>query len=67
MQLTGIAGMFVAAFTMFLLYNNFPGAHAFFGVSLILILASLLLCAFEVYLSNKALIVQLKDIEHLVK
>lgn len=68
MQITGIGGMFSAAFTMFLIYNGASGwAHTFFGISLVLILISLSLCTVEVYLSNKALLVQLKDIEHLVK
>ncbi len=67
MQLAGIGSMFVAALTMFLIYYKIQEwAHAVFGFSLVLMLASLSLCAVEIYLSNKALMVQLKDIEHLV-
>ena len=67
MQLTGIASVFFAAFTMFLIYyriSNF--APIMFGASLCLMLGSLAMCAIEVYLSNKALFIQLRDIEHLV-
>lgn len=67
MQLLGIASVFFAAFTMFLIYYGFDGtAHISFGASLVLMLSSLAVCAWEVYLSNKALFIQLKDIEHLV-
>lgn len=67
MQLFGIATMFIAAFSMFLIYYNLEElVHAVFGLSLISMLISLTLCAFEVYLSNKALLIQIKDVEHLV-
>ena len=67
MQLLGISSVFFAAFTMFLIYYNQETiAHAVFGISLFMMLSSLAVCAFEVYLSNKALFIQLKDIEHLV-
>lgn len=67
MQLFGIATMFIAAFSMFLIYYNLEEmVHAVFGLSLISMLVSLTLCAFEVYLSNKALLIQIKDVEHLV-
>ena len=68
MQLLGIASVFFAAFTMFLIYyelHNF--AHLFFGLSLVMMLSSLAVCGAEIYLSNKALFIQLKDIEHLVR
>jgi hypothetical protein len=64
MQLLGIASMFFAAFAMFLIFYNISEiAHIVFGVSLILILSSLAVCGIEVYLSNKALFIQIKDIE----
>ncbi len=67
MQLLGIATMFIAAFSMFLIYYNLvEWVHAVFGLSLICMLMSLALCAVEVYLSNKALLIQIKDVEHLV-
>ena len=67
MQLLGISSVFFAAFTMFLIYYGVPKiAEIVFGMSLFSMLASLAVCAYEVYLSNKALFIQLKDIEHLV-
>jgi len=64
MQLLGIGSMFVAAFTMFLIYYGFDKwIKEVFGISLILMLISLSLCAVEVYLSNKALLIQIRDIE----
>ncbi len=67
MQLLGIATMFISAFSMFLIYYHLDAwVHAVFGLSLISMLLSLALCAVEVYLSNKALLIQIKDVEHLV-
>ena len=64
MQLLGIASMFFAAFAMFLIFYSISEiAHVVFGVSLILILSSLAVCGIEVYLSNKALFIQIRDIE----
>lgn len=64
MQQFGIGGMFGAAFTMFLIYYGFEtGANIVFGASLITILISLLLCSYEIYLSNKALMIQISDME----
>lgn len=68
MQLIGIGAMASAALTMYLIYNGFTHlVHTVFGISLIMMLISLTLCAVEVYLSNKALLILLKDIEHLVE
>lgn len=65
MQLMGIGSMFAAAFSMVLIYYSFAQwVHAVFGISLVLMLISLSLCSVEVYLSNKALLIQIKDIEH---
>lgn len=67
MQLLGIATMFIAAFSMFLIYYELDEwVHAVFGLSLISMLLSLALCSVEVYLSNKALLIQIKDVEHLI-
>ncbi len=64
MQQFGIGGMFSSALSMFLLYaSQIIWAQLFFGASLITILVSLALCSYEIYLSNKALMVQLSDIE----
>jgi hypothetical protein len=68
MQLLGIATMFISALSMFLIYYNLDRwVHAVFGLSLISMLLSLALCAVEVYLSNKALLIQIKDVEHLIE
>lgn len=67
MQLLGIATMFFSAFSMFLIYYGVEiWVHTFFGLSLISMLLSLALCSVEVYLSNKALLIQIKDVEHLI-
>ena len=64
MQQFGIGGMFAAAFTMFLIYYGFgEWAHIVFGMSLVSILISISLCSVEIYLSNKALMIQISDIE----
>jgi hypothetical protein len=66
MQLAGISSVFFAAFTMFMIYYDMESSsHAMFGISLISMLVSLAMCALEVYLSNRALFIQLKDIEEL--
>jgi hypothetical protein len=64
MQILGIGSMFMAAFTMFMIYYNFAQyAHWVFGASLFCMLISLGMCSVEVYLSNKALLIQISDIE----
>lgn len=64
MQQFGIGGMFAAAFTMFLIYYGFSDwAHIVFGMSLVSVLVSLSLCSLEIYLSNKALMIQISDLE----
>ncbi len=64
MQQFGIGGMFGAVLSMFMLYASLNiWAQILFGASLIAILISLALCSYEIYLSNKALMVQLSDIE----
>lgn len=64
MQQFGIGGMFGAAMTMFLFYFGLDGlAQISFAGSLISILVSISLCSYEIYLSNKALMIQISDIE----
>lgn len=64
MQLMGIGSMFFAAFTMTMFYFGFiTAAEILFEVALFCILISLFLCAIEVYWSNKALLIQIHDIE----
>jgi hypothetical protein len=68
MQLLGIATMFISALSMFLIFYNLDKwVYIVFGLSLITMLLSLALCAVEVYLSNKALLIQIKDVEHLIE
>lgn len=64
MQLTGISCMFFAAFTMFLIFKNVEiYATLTFTISLILLMTSLSMSAYEIILSNKALYLQIEDIE----
>lgn len=64
MQQFGIGGMFGAAMTMFLFYFGLDHLAQFsFAASLISILTSISLCSYEIYLSNKALMIQISDIE----
>lgn len=68
MQLLGIATMFISALSMFLFFYKLDKwVYVVFGLSLITMLLSLALCAIEVYLSNKALLIQIKDVEHLIE
>ncbi|MFN0049790.1 MAG: DUF2721 domain-containing protein [Cytophagales bacterium] len=64
MQLMGILSMLFASLTMFLIFekiNYFAGY--IFGVSLVLLIVSLAFSAYEIMLSNKALLILLTDIE----
>lgn len=62
MQMTSILSFLLAAITMFLIYVEFHyWAHAVFGLSLLLLVASLILSLFEVRLSTRALAIQLKN------
>lgn len=63
MQLTGILCMFFASFTMFLIFKNLEVYATFtFTISLILLMTSLSMSAYEIILSNKALYLQIQDI-----
>lgn len=65
MQLYGILSLFFAALTMFLVYEELTFLSTYiFSISLILLLVSLGMSAYEIILSNKALLVLLTDIEH---
>ena len=64
MQATAIGSFLLAAISMFLIYvemNVF--ANIIFGISLILLMLSLVLSLIEVQLSTKALGIQLKKME----
>lgn len=65
MQATAIISFLLAAVTMFLVYVEFAlWANIIFGVSLIFLMISLLLSLLEVWLSTKALGIQLQDMEN---
>jgi hypothetical protein len=65
MQLTGILSLFFAAFTMFLVFESITWLATYsFTISLVLLLGSLGMSAYEIILSNNALYVLLTDIEH---
>lgn len=67
MQQFGIVGMFTAALTMFLIYYDLRvWAHLVFSISLLSLLISISLTSVEIYLSHKALMIQLSDMEELV-
>ncbi len=64
MQFTGVLSFFFCVLSMFLLFNGSVsyGQYAF-GVSLVLLLASLIISLREVQLSTKALDLELSDME----
>lgn len=64
MQLAGITCMFFAAFTMFLIFVNLKSyATGTFTISLLVLMISLSMSAYEIILSNKALYIQINDLE----
>lgn len=67
MQQFGIASMVGAALSMFLIYYGAEEyAGYIFGGSLASVIISISLCSIEIYLSNKALMIQISDIEELL-
>ena len=68
MQLFCILSMLTAALTIFLIYHGFVMMEAYcFSLSLLLLLTSLSMSAYEIILSNKALFILLIDIEHVLE
>jgi len=64
MQSTAILSFLLAALSMLLIYVEWPlWAHAVFGMSLLMLVASLVLSLLEVQLSTRALGIQLKNME----
>lgn len=64
MQGSAIASFLLAAVSMFLIYVEFRvWANVIFGLSLILLMVSLVLSLWEVQLSTRALEIQLRDME----
>ncbi len=65
MQATAIGSFLLSAVSMFLIYVEMAvWANVIFGISLILLMASLVLSLIEVQLSTRALEIQLKNMEH---
>lgn len=64
MQATAIVSFLLAAITMFLVYVELTvWANISFGISLVFLMVSLLLSLLEVWLSTKALGIQLRNME----
>ena len=64
MQGSSILSFLLAAVSMFLIYVELRfWAHAIFGLSLILLMVSLVLSLWEVQLSTRALEIQLREME----
>jgi hypothetical protein len=64
MQVCGVSSMLLCVVTMYLIYDNcHVGAKILFGVSLLLMIASLVITLIEIVLSAGALRVVLKDLE----
>ena len=62
MQATGIVSFFLCVLSMLFIYIQYPmWATAIFGMSLIFLLLSLALSLNEIYISTKALEIELKD------
>lgn len=64
MQASAIISFLLAAITMFLVYVELVvWANIIFGISLTFLMVSLVLSLLEVWLSTKALGIQLKDMD----
>lgn len=64
MQALGVVSLLLCVVCMFVIFNgNLPLAKIIFGISLILLILSLAVSAWEIQISVKALNIQLSDIE----
>lgn len=64
MQTLAVSSMFSCVLAMLLIYNEYPRAGATtFGISLVLLLWSLTFSVREMYISTRALNIQLADLE----
>lgn len=64
MQLTGIASLLLCVVSMFAIYENWQvWGSVIFGVSLVLLMISLIFSIMEIQISVKALNIHLSDIE----
>jgi hypothetical protein len=65
MQALGVASLFLCVVCMFLLFAGHTAeGKILFGISLVLLMASLILSIIEIRMSIKALEIHLSDIEH---
>lgn len=65
MQVLGVLSLLLCVVCMFLIFSgNLESAKIIFGISLILLIASLAVSAWEIQISIKALNIQLGDLEH---
>ena len=65
MQALGVASLFLCVVCMFLLFAGYLAeGKILFGISLILLMSSLVLSIIEIRISIKALEIHLSDIEH---
>jgi hypothetical protein len=65
MQVTGIGSLLLCVVSMFTIYIGLYLASAFiFGLALILLIISLAISVYEIYISVKALELHLKDMGH---
>ncbi|MBC7872976.1 MAG: DUF2721 domain-containing protein [Ferruginibacter sp.] len=68
MQALGVFSFLCCVVSMFAIYKGWPiGAEYAFGTSLISLLASLIISLVEIFLSTKALELELSDMEELEK
>ena len=68
MQAVGVASLFLCVLCMFLLFGEYIYAGKIvFGIALLLLLISLGLSIYEIFVSSNALKLQLKDIEEDLK
>lgn len=68
MQALGVFSFLCCVVCMFSIYKNWIGATGYiFGLSLLSLLASLILSLIEIFLSTRALELELSDIEELEK
>lgn len=65
LQLVGIGSLFFCVLTMLLIFENWMvAAKLVFTVSLLMLLASFTIAAYEIIISTHAMNIQLKDIEN---
>ena len=64
MQVLGVLSLLLCVVCMFIIFaGNLPLAETIFGISLVLLIASLAVSAWEIQISVRALNIQLSDIE----